>query len=187
MAPSPNIVLIISDDHGYRHFGFMGSEIARTPHLDRLAAEGCRWPNTFSTAGVCAPARSAVITGMYPVSIGTHHMRTTHTHPATPEMPTPYSAVVPHYVKCFPDEYLKIWPIVDRYTKLLLFEKGKDGAQEIPLTEGDIILEQIDEFADCIRTGAKPETDGHGALVALALIRAAIDSARTGKPVELKV
>jgi predicted dehydrogenase len=85
------------------------------------------------------------------------------------------------------EEYLKIWPVVDRYTKLLLFEKGKDGTQEIPLTEGDPILEQIDEFADCIRTGARPETDGQGALVALALIRAAIDSARTGKPVEVKV
>ena len=85
------------------------------------------------------------------------------------------------------EEYLKIWPVVDRYTQLLLFEKGKDGPQEIPLTEGDIILEQIDELADCIRTGAQPETDGQGALAALALIRAAIDSARTGKPVELEV
>ncbi len=85
------------------------------------------------------------------------------------------------------EEYLKIWPVVDRYTKLLLFEKGKDGPQEIPLTEGDPILEQIDEFAHCIQTGAKPETDGQGALVALALIRAAIDSAQTGKPAEVKV
>jgi len=85
------------------------------------------------------------------------------------------------------EEYLKIWPVVDRYTKLLLFEKGKDGPQEIPLTEGDPILEQIDEFAHCIQTGTKPETDGQGALVALALIRAAIDSAQTGKPVEVKV
>ena len=75
--------------------------MARTPNLDRLAADGCRWTHCFSTAGVCAPARSAVITGMYPISIGTHHMRTTHTNDATPEMPTPYSAVVPHYVKCF--------------------------------------------------------------------------------------
>ncbi|MFQ5903046.1 MAG: Gfo/Idh/MocA family protein [Candidatus Binatia bacterium] len=85
------------------------------------------------------------------------------------------------------EEYLKIWPVVDRYTKLLLFEKGKDGAQEIPLTKGDPILEEIDEFADCIQTGARPETDGEGALVALALIRAAIDSARTGKQAKVEV
>ena len=83
-----------------------GDTVARTPNLDRLASEGCRYTHCFSTAGVCAPARSAVITGMYPVSIGTHHMRTAHTHPATPELPTPYEAVPPHYVKCF-TEYLR--------------------------------------------------------------------------------
>jgi len=88
------------------YYGCYGDRVARTPNLDRLAAEGCRWTNAFSTAGVCAPARCAIITGMYPISIGTHHMRTTHTNPATPEMPTPYSAVVPHYVKCF-TEYLR--------------------------------------------------------------------------------
>ncbi|NIN01413.1 MAG: hypothetical protein GTO24_25975 [candidate division Zixibacteria bacterium] len=83
------------------------------------------------------------------------------------------------------DEYLNIWPVVDRYTRLLLFEKGKEGAKEIALTERDAILEQIDEFADCMRTGNRPETDGEGALAALALIRAAIESARTGKQMEL--
>ena len=79
------------------------------------------------------------------------------------------------------EDYLNIWPVVDRYTELLLYEKGKDGAQSIPLTEGDPILEEIDEFADCIQTGAKPETDGQVGLDALALIRAAIESNRTGK------
>jgi predicted dehydrogenase len=84
------------------------------------------------------------------------------------------------------EEYLKIWPVVDRYTKLLLFEKGKDEPKDITLEERDIILEQIDEFAHCIRTGERPETDGEGGLVALALIRAAIESARTGKQVALE-
>jgi len=84
------------------------------------------------------------------------------------------------------DEYLRVWSVVDRYTLLQFFDKGKDKPETIPLSIGDPILEEIDEFADCIRTGKKPETDGRGALAALALIRAAIDSARTGKPVELK-
>ncbi len=101
----PNILWISFEDTN-PFYGCYGDPVARTPNLDRLAAGGCRWPDTFSTAGVCAPARSAIITGMYPISIGTHHMRTTHTNPATPELPTPYSAVVPHYVKCFP-EYLR--------------------------------------------------------------------------------
>jgi arylsulfatase A-like enzyme len=43
---------------------------------------------------------------MYPISIGTHHMRTAHTNSAAPELPTPYSAVVPHYVRCV-TEYLR--------------------------------------------------------------------------------
>jgi len=85
------------------------------------------------------------------------------------------------------DEYLKIWPVVDKYTLLQLFDKRKDKPEGIPLSIGDPILEEIDEFADCIRSGKKPETDGEGGLVALALIRAAIDSAHTGKTVDLKV
>lgn len=84
------------------------------------------------------------------------------------------------------DEYLRIWSIVDKYTILQLFEKTKDKPETIPLSIGDPILEEIDEFADCIRTGKKPETDGQGALVALALIRAAIDSARTGRQVKIE-
>jgi len=101
----PNFLWISFEDTN-PFYGCYGDAVARTPNLDRLAAQGCTWTNAFSTAGVCAPARSAIITGMYPISIGTHHMRTTHTNPATPEMPTPYSAVVPHYVRCF-TEYLR--------------------------------------------------------------------------------
>ena len=103
--PRPNILWISFEDTG-PFYGCYGDPVARTPNMDRFAAQGWRWTNCFSTAGVCAPARSAIITGMYPISIGTHHMRTTHVHPAAPEMPTPYSAVVPHYVKCF-TEYLR--------------------------------------------------------------------------------
>lgn len=83
------------------------------------------------------------------------------------------------------DEYLKVWTVVDRYTALQLFGKGRDKPEEVALPIGDPILEEIEEFADCIRTGAKPETDGKGALVALSLIRAAIESARTGRQVKL--
>jgi predicted dehydrogenase len=84
------------------------------------------------------------------------------------------------------DEYLKVWTVVDRFTTLQRIGKGKDKPEQIALPIGDPILEEIDEFANCIRKGEKPETDGQGALKALALIRAAIDSARTGKPVALK-
>ncbi len=101
----PNILWISFEDTN-PFYGCYGDSVARTPTLDRLASEGCLWTRAFSTAGVCAPARSAVITGMYPTTLGTHHMRTTHTHEAAPELPTPYSAVIPHYAKCF-SEYLR--------------------------------------------------------------------------------
>jgi len=101
----PNFLWISFEDTN-PFYGCYGDHVARTPNLDQLASGGCIWKNAFSTCGVCAPARSAVITGMYPISIGTHHMRTTHTNKLAPEMPTPYSAVLPHYVRCF-TEYLR--------------------------------------------------------------------------------
>ena len=84
-------------------------------------------------------------------------------------------------------EYLKKGPSVDHFTRLELFKKGKDAPREIPLIPGDPIQEEIDEFADCILTGKKPETDGLAGLKALALIRASIQSARNGKPAALEV
>ena len=101
----PNILWLSLEDTSPR-FGCYGDEVARTPNLDRLAAEGCRYPNAFSTAGVCAPSRAAIITGMYQTAIGAQHMRTAHTNAHAPQLPTPYEAVPPAYVKCFP-EYLR--------------------------------------------------------------------------------
>lgn len=101
----PNILWISFEDTNPL-YPCCGDNTAHTPNLDKLASESCNWTNAFAVAGVCAPARSAIITGMYPTSIGTHHMRTTHTNEHAPELPTPYSAVVPHYVRCLP-EYLQ--------------------------------------------------------------------------------
>ncbi len=62
----PNIVLILSDDHGYSDFGFMGSPHVETPHLDRLAREGTVFPTTYVTASVCRPSLRTLLTGLYP-------------------------------------------------------------------------------------------------------------------------
>ena len=101
----PNILWISFEDTN-PFYGCYGDPTAKTPNLDKLAATGLTFSNCYSTAGVCAPARSAVITGMYPTSIGTQHMRTTHQSDHAPALPTPYSAVLPHYVRCF-TEYLR--------------------------------------------------------------------------------
>ena len=103
MQQKPNILWVSFEDC-YPYFGCYGDPVAHTPNLDRLAAQGCLWTHAFSTAPVCSPARSAVITGMYPVSIGTHHHRTDTG--ANYDFPHDYEAVAPHYVKCFP-EYLR--------------------------------------------------------------------------------
>lgn len=86
--------------------GCYGDAVARTPHIDALAAAGRRYPLAFSTAAVCAPSRCAVITGMYATAIGGHQMRTTHRDPHVPELPTPYAVVPPPYVRPF-TEYLR--------------------------------------------------------------------------------
>ncbi len=62
----PNIVLIISDDHGWSDFGFMGSKIARTPQIDTLAARGVRFSLAFNTGNICRPSLQSILTGYHP-------------------------------------------------------------------------------------------------------------------------
>ncbi len=62
----PNIILVIGDDHGYRDFGFMGSEAVETPSLDRLASEGMVFTNGQSTSSICRPAIRSLLTGLQP-------------------------------------------------------------------------------------------------------------------------
>jgi arylsulfatase A-like enzyme len=80
-------------------FGCCGDDVARTPAIDALAADGRRYRNAFSTAGVCAPSRASLMTGVAPPTLGAHHMRTrTHDIEGLPET---YEAVPPHYVTAF--------------------------------------------------------------------------------------
>jgi arylsulfatase A-like enzyme len=98
----PNILWISCEDISPR-LGCYGDAVARSPNLDRLADEGMLFKHVYTVAPVCAPNRSGIITAMYPTTIGTHHMRTTHREEG---LPTPYSAVPPPYVKTF-TEYLR--------------------------------------------------------------------------------
>ena len=80
----PNILWLVAEDLSPYLPSFGDSTIV-TPNLDRLAKEGVRYSNVFSVSGVCAPSRSAIVTGMYPTSIGAHHMRTLSQQPAAKE------------------------------------------------------------------------------------------------------
>jgi choline-sulfatase len=73
-APRPNILWITAEDIG-PELGCYGDAYADTPNLDRLAARGLRYAACWSNAPVCAPARTAIISGVYPTSTGSEHMR----------------------------------------------------------------------------------------------------------------
>ena len=69
-ADKPNFVVIFCDDLGYGDLGCFGNPVIRTPHLDRMAAEGQRWTNFYVGASVCTPSRAALLTGRLPVRNG---------------------------------------------------------------------------------------------------------------------
>ena len=105
----PNIMLMVVEDLGPR-IGAYGDPLARTPNIDRLAADGVRFTNVFTTSGVCAPSRAALITGMHQQAIGAQHMRTSSFGRVnagglgTFSTPGPaYEAVPPAFVKAFPE------------------------------------------------------------------------------------
>ncbi len=85
--PRPNILWLSCEDIS-PHLGCYGDPHAITPHVDQLAREGVRYTHAFTTAGVCAPCRSGIITGLYQTTLGTHHMRCT--------------ATLPDFIKPFP-------------------------------------------------------------------------------------
>ena len=64
---SPNIVLLIGDDHGYPYFGFMGDEHVVTPAMDTLASGGVTFSNGHVPVPYCRPSLRTMLTGLYPV------------------------------------------------------------------------------------------------------------------------
>lgn len=87
----PNFLWITSEDNS-PFLGCYGDEFATTPRLDKLASEGILYENAFTTAPVCAPTRCTIITGVYPPSMGTQHMRSRYR--------------IPSFIKLYP-EYLR--------------------------------------------------------------------------------
>ncbi len=90
--PRPNILWISCEDSSPYAFSCYGDPLAWTPNIDAFAKTGVRYTHCYSVAGVCAPTRSGIITGMYPASIGSQFMRCQIQRPA--------------FVRCFP-EYLR--------------------------------------------------------------------------------
>jgi len=68
----PNFILISADNLGYGDWRCFGSLVHRTPHTDRMAAEGMRLTHFYSSSGVCTPSRASLMTGCYPRRVGLH-------------------------------------------------------------------------------------------------------------------
>jgi arylsulfatase A-like enzyme len=62
----PNIVLIISDDQGWKDYGFMGHRTIKTPNLDKLASQSCVFTRGYVNSPLCGPSLASIITGLYP-------------------------------------------------------------------------------------------------------------------------
>jgi uncharacterized sulfatase len=96
----PNILWLSTEDIDASH-GCYGDPDAITPNIDKLAAEGVRYTRVFTVAPVCAPNRSCIITGVYPSTLGSLHMRSSGEGSKKSHQPA-----LPASIRCFP-EYLR--------------------------------------------------------------------------------
>ena len=97
----PNIIWLVSEDQSPEFFPMYGDETVHLPHLEALSEDSIIYDNMHATTPVCAPARSAIITGMYPTTLGTHNMRAYNEGRDTnqPELGIPnYSPKFPDYI-----------------------------------------------------------------------------------------
>lgn len=95
-ASLPNILWLTSEDHG-PEMGCYGDPNARTPNVDALAAKGMLFKRAWSTHPVCAPARTAIASGMYGESTGAIHMRSMVPMPAGAKMYPEYLREAGYY------------------------------------------------------------------------------------------
>ena len=172
-GPRPtNVVLIFTDDQGYGDVGVYGAEGFRTPHLDRLAAEGMRFTDFYASEGVCSASWASLLTGCYAprVSIfgalspgsqvGLHPDEVTIAELLAP-LGYATAAVgkwhLGHGRQFLPlrhgfDEYFGLpysndmWPV--DYDGVPVEEGGKSSYPPLPLIEGEEAIETVDELAD---------------------------------------
>ena len=73
-AAKPNIILIVADELGHADLGCFGNTRVRSPHLDRMAAEGVRFTDFYVCWAACTPSRGSILTGRYPQRNGLYDM-----------------------------------------------------------------------------------------------------------------
>ena len=78
MAKSPNILLILADDHGYGDISIHNGPSIQTPNIDRIATNGVRFSKFYANSSVCSPSRASLMTGRYPDRVGVPGVIRTH-------------------------------------------------------------------------------------------------------------
>lgn len=68
-TPKLNVVVILTDDLGWTDLGCFGSKFYETPHIDRLASQGMKFTDAYSSCTVCSPTRASLLTGQYPARL----------------------------------------------------------------------------------------------------------------------
>ena len=116
MNAKPNVVIIYADDLGYGDLSCYGAEDIHTPNIDRLAREGIRFQNAYSTSAVCTPARYSLMTGQYPFR-------------------NPDTVILPGNAKCIIDRDTMTLPRVFRQAG---YRTGVVGKWHLGLGDGNI-------------------------------------------------
>lgn len=94
----PNVIVILTDDLGWGDLSCYGSEAIGTPNLDRMASEGVRMTDFFSSSPVCSPSRAGLLTGRYPPRTGVTAVYLPSSSPAAPLWNTSHR--LPHGLPC---------------------------------------------------------------------------------------
>lgn len=110
----PNILWISTHDTSAWNYGCYGDPYSRTPHIDRLAAEGIRYAHAFTAGPICSPSRTSIYTGMHPTTLGTHHHRSAVIRPPGVEL-LPKILMDAGYASSKPDEDINLYLSKEEY------------------------------------------------------------------------
>jgi len=102
----PNVVWFVYEDQSQDFFPQYSNTPMNLPAIEALADDGVVFKNMHSPSAVCAPSRSAIITGMYPTTLGTHNMRTYNSYKTAAGLPNQAELGIPSYSPEFP-EYIR--------------------------------------------------------------------------------
>ncbi len=131
-AARPNILLMLTDDLGWRDLSCYGSTFYETPNIDRLASQGMRFTDAYAAATVCSPTRAAVLTGKTPARL--------HLTDFLSGLEYPYAALTPpdwqrHYL---PHEEVTIAEMLKQagYETFYFGKWHLGGEEHFPITQG---------------------------------------------------